>query len=381
MQRGDSLSLTTTYSTAHEAHLMDQALNYQQQGDQWLARGDKKQAVAMYNAAAKLAITIAESTPSARDSAMHLAEYCLDRANKLTPKGAPTLGIVQPPRTRVPAASSSSTAISLEDLLPSVPGSQPTAPSAPVAMFKSTPPAISPSPSSQPDGRKLMARAAAAFKEGQDEQRALHYNEARRKYMAAAELFLSVTGDAALVSQSRIQAEAAMTAAESMQKFLYGADSVQASKPTNTAASPLPTRAPAPNTGPTDPETETDPSDLLNMLPSPASSAPRATTKASGDKLSKEELAVIAYTSTINGIEYLPYIAEFDQHEQFKTKTPFVDPNGTLALSPKQAALLGSWVRPSQISDRPRMIVDMTSKCIQQVGVLRILSFLTLFLV
>ena len=94
------------------------------------------------------------------------------------------------------------------------------------------------------------------------------------------------------------------------------------------------------------------------------------------DRLSKEELAVIAYTSTINGIEYLPYIAEFDQHEQFKTKAPFVDPNGTLALSPKQATLLGSWVRPSQISDKPRMIVDMTSKCIQQVSGIAFLPYL-----
>ncbi|CAK9298938.1 unnamed protein product [Gordionus sp. m RMFG-2023] len=80
---------------------------------------------------------------------------------------------------------------------------------------------------------------------------------------------------------------------------------------------------------------------------------------------SKQEIGVLRHTSCINGILYPPFLDDFDsltsEHpkvgapllrgERFSFgPAPFSDPQGPLALSPKQMIHFASWARPSQLA-------------------------------
>merc|ERR550517_1468548 len=74
-----------------------------------------------------------------------------------------------------------------------------------------------------------------------------------------------------------------------------------------------------------------------------------------GGNYTAEEKKVLAETSTINGRQYLPFIAA-DLGERFAFPMPWSDPGGLLALSPKQRAKLTGWCRPEEFMARPKMI-------------------------
>jgi len=74
-----------------------------------------------------------------------------------------------------------------------------------------------------------------------------------------------------------------------------------------------------------------------------------------GGNYTAEEKKVLAETSTINGRQYLPFIAA-DLGERFAFPMPWSDPAGLLALSPKQRAKLTGWCRPEEFMAQPKMI-------------------------
>ncbi|XP_076050460.1 calpain-7-like isoform X2 [Oratosquilla oratoria] len=79
----------------------------------------------------------------------------------------------------------------------------------------------------------------------------------------------------------------------------------------------------------------------------------------------KEELAVLRATSTINGRQYVPFMA-VDLREKFSCSLPFQDRDGELALSPKQRKNFVRWVRPEEISSEPTMIQEIDCFSIKQ---------------
>ncbi|CAG8543257.1 14186_t:CDS:10 [Ambispora leptoticha] len=85
----------------------------------------------------------------------------------------------------------------------------------------------------------------------------------------------------------------------------------------------------------------------------------------SDNKLTATEVDVLFKTSHINGKIYYPWL-EIDLQEQFTYSELFRDPDGTVNLSDKQKDNFGAWVRPSQITDNPRMIAMISSTSIIQ---------------
>ncbi|CAJ0942281.1 unnamed protein product, partial [Mesorhabditis belari] len=81
--------------------------------------------------------------------------------------------------------------------------------------------------------------------------------------------------------------------------------------------------------------------------------------------LSKEELAVLAVTSRINGRSYVPFLSQ-DLREQFHFTLPFTDKHGKLALTEKQVKRLKGWARASEIIKEPTVIKRIDSGTIKQ---------------
>ena len=93
---------------------------------------------------------------------------------------------------------------------------------------------------------------------------------------------------------------------------------------------------------------------------------------AGGARLSPEEIEVLKRSSLINGRIFQPWLA-MDLQERFNYLEPFTDPDGRLALSPKQRGHLKAWKRPSQymggrgVGDEPKMIELLSPYSIVQV--------------
>ncbi|KAL6727291.1 hypothetical protein Aduo_009181 [Ancylostoma duodenale] len=96
---------------------------------------------------------------------------------------------------------------------------------------------------------------------------------------------------------------------------------------------------------------------------SPASHSPILPHKASG--LTKEELAVLAITSNINGRKYVPFLS-VDLKEKFNYTLPFTDKDGKLSLTEKQKRRIKAWLRPHEIFEEPKVIGNVDSGTIKQ---------------
>lgn len=79
----------------------------------------------------------------------------------------------------------------------------------------------------------------------------------------------------------------------------------------------------------------------------------------------EDEKKVLRLTSTINGREYVPFMAG-DLQERFAYSMPFSDRHGKLALSPKQQRSLARWARPDEISADPKIIENVDCFSIKQ---------------
>ncbi|KAE9416079.1 hypothetical protein Angca_002298 [Angiostrongylus cantonensis] len=95
----------------------------------------------------------------------------------------------------------------------------------------------------------------------------------------------------------------------------------------------------------------------------PPSASPVLARKDNG--LTKEELAVLAITSNINGRKYVPFLS-VDLKENFNYSIPFSDKDGKLSLTKKQKNLLKAWLRPHEIFGEPKLIDNIDSGTIKQ---------------
>eukprot|EP00795_Rhopilema_esculentum_P014106 gene14106-5096_t len=82
-------------------------------------------------------------------------------------------------------------------------------------------------------------------------------------------------------------------------------------------------------------------------------------------KLTQLEIETLRHSSYINKNVYPPWI-DRDLLERFAFPIPFSDPDGQLALAPKQKAKFAKWVRPSDLCADPHMIYAITSLSIRQ---------------
>ncbi|RCN44943.1 MIT domain protein [Ancylostoma caninum] len=96
---------------------------------------------------------------------------------------------------------------------------------------------------------------------------------------------------------------------------------------------------------------------------SPTPHSPILPHKASG--LTKEELAVLAITSSINGRKYVPFLS-VDLKEKFNYTIPFCDKDGKLSLTEKQKKRIKAWLRPHEIFEEPKVIGNVDSGTIKQ---------------
>ena len=70
-----------------------------------------------------------------------------------------------------------------------------------------------------------------------------------------------------------------------------------------------------------------------------------------------EELRVLDHGSRINNLIVVPFM-NIDLKERFIYPLPYTDPDGLLALAPKQKSELIQWLRLSEITDDPRMVAN-----------------------
>ncbi|CAJ0578698.1 unnamed protein product, partial [Mesorhabditis spiculigera] len=92
-----------------------------------------------------------------------------------------------------------------------------------------------------------------------------------------------------------------------------------------------------------------------------ATGSPQIHPRNQHEGLTKEELAVLAATSRINGRRYVPFL-EQDLKEQFNFSLPFSDKHGKLALTEKQVKRLKDWARPSDFFSEPTLIKKIDNR-------------------
>lgn len=76
------------------------------------------------------------------------------------------------------------------------------------------------------------------------------------------------------------------------------------------------------------------------------------------DTYTKQEILVLKRSSTINGIEFVPFMANIDLREKFFTLSEYCDPIGLLQLSAKQKTALVAFRRVSELSEEPKIIAN-----------------------
>eukprot|EP00049_Salpingoeca_infusionum_P011094 m.191191 g.191191 ORF g.191191 m.191191 type:complete len:931 (-) comp14835_c1_seq5:97-2889(-) len=83
-----------------------------------------------------------------------------------------------------------------------------------------------------------------------------------------------------------------------------------------------------------------------------------------GGSITRQELEVLKATSTVNRKLYLPFV-DADEHENLYGLGRFTDPEGKLALSPKQKG--ATWARPEEFAHSPTIVTEGMSKVVQTV--------------
>lgn len=81
--------------------------------------------------------------------------------------------------------------------------------------------------------------------------------------------------------------------------------------------------------------------------------------------LNDHEIAVLSRTSTINGVQYLPFIPA-DLLEQMHFPLGFTDKSPRLKLAPKQKAAFECYKRPCEFMKDPQVIVDLDCMHLRQ---------------
>uniref|UniRef100_A0A182W9E9 Calpain catalytic domain-containing protein n=1 Tax=Anopheles minimus TaxID=112268 RepID=A0A182W9E9_9DIPT len=91
-------------------------------------------------------------------------------------------------------------------------------------------------------------------------------------------------------------------------------------------------------------------------LASPSRSGPVLEISGNRHAYTSEEKKVLEHTSHINAKVYVPFM-DIDLLEKFHFPMPFTDKDGMLELAPKQKRDFVSWVRVSELSENPQLIV------------------------
>ncbi|CAD5221634.1 unnamed protein product [Bursaphelenchus xylophilus] len=98
----------------------------------------------------------------------------------------------------------------------------------------------------------------------------------------------------------------------------------------------------------------------------PMPSSSKSSLKVRGKEcLNSEELKLLAFTSKINGISFMPFLND-DIRERFAFPMPFCDHDGLLALAEKQKARLKTWYRLPDLCQEPKIIENINSGTIKQ---------------
>ncbi len=194
---------------------------------------------------------------------------------------------------------------------------------------------------------RILAVAKEAHKMGK-------YRDAIDKFIFAAQLFLN---GAALATKEdrraalRSSAELAVAAAEQLkanaESVFFPAASREADGTDDGAlrsTSPVVPRAQASPSGAGGPGRK-----AAASVGSGSFGARESDAGGGKGSLSEAELAVLRDTSQINHRLYVPFLPA-DLHEPFVLGRPFVDPDGPLALAPKQAAAFCRWGRAADLS-------------------------------
>lgn len=74
---------------------------------------------------------------------------------------------------------------------------------------------------------------------------------------------------------------------------------------------------------------------------------------------SADEIRVLEHGSHINRLIIVPFM-DVDLRERFIYPLPFTDPDGMLALAPKQKSDFGQWMRLSELTEMPTMVANKT---------------------
>lgn len=91
----------------------------------------------------------------------------------------------------------------------------------------------------------------------------------------------------------------------------------------------------------------------------PSHESPLKLTATASSSYAPEELRVLDHGSRINKLIVVPFMS-IDLRERFIFPLPFTDPDGPLALAPKQRADFGQWSRLGEISEDPAMVAHAT---------------------
>lgn len=81
--------------------------------------------------------------------------------------------------------------------------------------------------------------------------------------------------------------------------------------------------------------------------------------------LNEHEIAVLRRTSTINGVQYLPFIPA-DLAEPMNFSLGFTDKAPRLKLAPKQKVAFEVYKRPCEFMKNPQVIVDLDCMHLRQ---------------
>lgn len=193
---------------------------------------------------------------------------------------------------------------------------------------------------------QLTIRANKIFRAGRQDHAEHRPRDASTKYQRAAEIYL----EALSVATSEEKAEITRRATEALEN----AEQLQRALGTTFCG---PASVDAGRTG----------TCVASTNPSPSAKKPSTTggTQSKGN-LTKAESEVLAATSTINGRIYLPWVDD-DAREDFSVTGPaFRDPDGVLVLAAKQKERFEKWLRPTQLFDSPKMILEVSSHAIRQ---------------
>ncbi|XP_047739245.1 calpain-7, partial [Hyalella azteca] len=185
-------------------------------------------------------------------------------------------------------------------------------------------------------GESVLGRASFLLHSGLDQDSEGNTEEAITFYAEAAELCIKTsaeTTDDALKTKLRHLADQALTRAEKLKG--------------------------------TSPDAALGESGFRCVSRDSATNAAVSRQVSGGSAYTREELLVLRSTSTVNGREYVPFMA-IDLKEKFAYSLPFTDKDGFLLLAPKQKEKFARWARPEELSRDPKMIELIDCFSIQQ---------------